>query len=160
MFRKAIFLLLLVLFALPAIAEPASRISLELPNLKGEMVSLNNYLGKNTIILSFFASWSKSCQEEVLFLNDLNDKYSKKGIKVIGISFDKTLDQLKTFITQNQIGFEVLYDKKLKTLKDFRILIIPTLLVIDLEGNIKNTYVDFDKNVEEAVSKALRALES
>jgi len=155
MFRKTIFLLLLVLFALPAIAEPAPKISLELPNLKGEMVSLNNYLGKNTIILSFFASWSKSCQEQILFLNDLDDKYSKKGVKVIGISFDKTLDQLNTFITQNQIGFEILYDKKLKTLKDFRILIIPTLLVIDLEGNVKNTFVDFDNNVKEAVLKEL-----
>ena len=136
-------------------AEPAPRISLELPNLKGETVSIDNYLGKNTIILSFFASWSKSCQEEILFLNGLNEKYGKKGVKIIGISFDKTLDQLNTFVNQNQIGFEVLYDKKLKTLKDFKILIIPTLLVIDLEGNIKNTFVDFDRNVEEAVIKEL-----
>jgi peroxiredoxin len=44
-----------------------------------------------------------------------------------------------------------LHDKKLETLKDFRILILPTLFVIDQSGNINSIFVDFDENVQKAV---------
>ena len=129
-----------------------------MPNLYGKTVSLERYLGKNITILSFFTSWSKSCRQELFFLKELHKKYSKKGFKIIGISFDRKLKKLQPFINENNIRFEILHDKKLKTLKDFRILIIPTLFVIDKEGNIKSIYVDFDKNVEKAVTKEIQKL--
>ena len=160
MFRKAIIILIVVLVGISASAKPALKVgspspSFELPNLEGKTVSLSDYLGKKVIVLSFFASWSRSCQQEILFLQDLS---KNKGLKILGVSFDRKLKNLKSFINENTIGFEILHDKKLKTLKDFRILIIPTLFVIDKEGNIKSIYVDFDKNVKKAVSKEVQKL--
>jgi peroxiredoxin len=152
-----------VLLGISASAKPVLKVgspspSFELPNLKGKTVGLKDYLGKKVIVLSFFASWSKSCQQEILFLQDLHKKYKKKGIKIIGVSFDRKLKKLESFINENNIKFEILHDKKLRTLKDFRILIIPTLFVIDKEGIIKSIYVDFDKNVKKAVSKEVQKL--
>lgn len=163
MFRKAVVILIIALLAIPALAKPVLKVgspspSFSLPNLNGKTVSLEEYLGKKVIVLSFFASWSKSCQEEILFLQDLHKKYRWKGVKVIGVSFDRKLKKLNSFVNENNIRFEILHDKKLKTLKDFRILIIPTLFVIDKEGNIKSIYVDFDKNVEKALSKEIQKL--
>ena len=160
MFRKATIILIVLLLGISASAKPALKVgspspSFELPNLEGKMVSLSDHLGKKVIILSFFASWSKSCQQEILFLQDLSEN---KELKILGISFDRKLKNLKSFINENKIGFEILHDKKLKTLKDFRILIIPTLFVIDKEGNIKSIYVDFDQNVKKAVSKEVQKL--
>ena len=164
MLKKAFILLIIAAFlALPALAKPSLKIgapppSLSLPDLNGKMIALENYLGEKIIILSFFASWSKSCQEETLFLNELDRKYSAKGVKVIGVSFDRKLKGLESFISENQIRFESLHDKKLKTLKDFRILIITTLFVIEGDGNLANIYVDFDENVEKAVSQEIKQL--
>lgn len=163
MFRKATIILIVALLAIPALAKPVLKIgslspSFSLPNLDGKTIKLDRYLGKKIIVLSFFASWSKSCQQEILFLQDLHKKYRWKGVKVIGVSFDRKLKKLQSFINENNIRFEILHDKKLKTLKDFRILIIPTLFVIDKEGNIKSIYVDFDKNVKKAVSKEIQKL--
>ena len=161
--RSVVVILLTLLLVIPALGKTALKIgevcpSFELKNTAGKTVALNQYLGKSPIILSFFSSWSKSCKKEIEFLNTLADQYEKKNIVFIGISFDRKTKDLDSFLAKNKVSFEIIHDKKLKTLKDFRILIIPTLFVIDKEGNIKSIYVDFDKNVKEAVSKEVKKL--
>ncbi len=163
MIRKILVILIIALLTVPAAAKSSLKIgapppSFNLPNLAGENVSLEKDLGRNVTLLSFFASWSKSCQQEILFLKELDKELKKKGIKIIGISFDRKLKDLQSFINENNIQFEILHDKKLKTIKDFRILIIPTLFVIDQSGNIKSIYIDFDNNVEKAVSQEVQKL--
>lgn len=152
MIRKIIVLTAIVLTLIsPTMAKSALEIGSPPPELK----LLDPYLGNNVIILNFFASFSRSCKAEAVFLQELSDKYAKKGLKVIGVSFDRKSRQLKQFIEDNQIDYKVFHDKKLRSLKDYRILIIPTLFVIDRSGNIRNIYIDFDENVKEALSKEI-----
>ena len=163
MFKKAIIILIVAMLAVPALAKSALKTGspppkFSLPNLAGKKVGLEKYLGKKVIILSFFASWSKSCQKELLFLNKLAKKYQKSDLKIIGISFDKKLPELKSFLANNELTFDILRDKKLKTLRDYRILIIPTMFVIDKSGNLNNIYVDFDQNIEQALAKTIPKL--
>jgi peroxiredoxin len=163
MLRKAILILLVLLVGMSASAKPAIKAgapppNFELSNLQGETVELEAYLNKNIIVLSFFTSWSRSCVQEIDFLQELFDQHKTRNVKIIGVSFDRKLTDLKSFVHENGIKFEILHDKKLKTLKDYRILIIPTLFLIDINGNIKNIYVDFDKNVKEAVAKEIQKL--
>lgn len=163
MIRKAIIILVVALLAFPALAVSSLEIGelaprIELPAFDGKIVSLNNVLGKNATILYFFTSWSKSCQNEVLFLQDIYKENSDNGLEIIGVSFDRKLENLTSFINENGVKFTILHDKKLKTIKDFRVLVIPTLFVLDYAGNIKNIYVDFDKNVEEAIAKEIKKL--
>ena len=163
MSRRALIILIVALLALPALAKPALEQgspapSFSLPDLSGKTVSLKDHLGKRIVVLSFFASWSRSCQEEIAFLQELHEQYGSRGVKVIGVSYDRKAMDLASFVSLNEIGFVVLHDQKLTTLKDFRILIIPTLFVIDQDGIIKSIYVDFDKNVEKAVSQEIKQL--
>ncbi len=163
MTKKILVIALLALLIVPVWAKPAVKVgsecpSFSLPTLSGKTINIDKYVGKNVILLSFFTSWSKSCVKETLFLQELHKKYSKKGLKVVGISFDRKSSKLASFISKNGLKYPILHDKKLKTLKKFRILIIPTLLIIDKKGNIKSIYVDFDKNVKKAVSKEVQKL--
>ena len=149
--------------ATAAIAKPTLKIgsiapSFKLPTLSGKTVDLDWSLGKRAVVLSFFASWSNSCQAVADFLNDLATKYSYNDVKIIGVSYDRRSEALQDYVTENKIRYTIVHDKKLKTLKDFRILIIPTLFVIDQEGKIRNIYVDFDRNVEQAVREDLKKL--
>jgi peroxiredoxin len=163
MSRKALIVLFVILLALPVLAKPVLKIgspapSFILPDLDGRSVSLDKYLGRNVIVLSFFASWSKTCDQEMDFLQGLHEEYRNMGLKVVGVSYDRKAKGLSAYVDKNKLDVTILHDKKLTTLKDYRILIIPTLFVIDLEGNITSIYVDFDENVEEAVSKDIEKL--
>jgi len=163
MLRKSIIILVVVLMATAVIAKPTLKIgstapSFKLPTLSGKTVDLDWSLGKRIVVLSFFASWSKSCQAEAAFLNDLAAKYNYNDVKIIGVSYDRKSEALRKYVSENKIRYTIVHDKKLKTLKDFRILIIPTLFVIDQQGKIKNIYVDFDKNVKEALALEIKQL--
>jgi len=164
MFKKAIIITIVALLALPALGKPAFKVgaaapSFSLPDfLTGKVVSLKDDLGKGPIVLTFFTSWSKSCQEETKFLQGLSKKYAKKGLKVIGIAYDRNPKKLKQFLSKNKINFTVLHDKKLKSIKKFRVLIIPTMVLIDKQGKINNLYIDFDKNIETVVEKEVKKL--
>ncbi|MDD5382051.1 MAG: TlpA disulfide reductase family protein [Candidatus Margulisbacteria bacterium] len=160
MLRKAILILAVAIIAIPALAEPVLKIGsppppLTLPNLKGENVSLESRLAGKVTVIVFFTSWSKSCQEEIIWLKKLA---ARQDLQVIGVSFDRKVAPLNDFIKANNITFEVLHDKKLKALKDYRILIIPTLFIFDQAGNLKNIYVDFDGNTKKAVSADIKKL--
>lgn len=164
MLRKVLLIFIVILLGFAATAKPVLKIGSPAPSFSlknidnGKAVDLDWYLGKKPVILSFFASWSKSCQKEIGFLQKLQDKYGAEKIKIIGISYDRRASKLKSYLAKNKLDFTIANDKKLKTLKDFRILIIPSLFVIDREGTIKSIYVDFDKNVEKAVSKELQKI--
>ena len=163
MFRNTLIILFLLLTITVSQAETVLNIGeppppLSLTNLKGTPVSLKESLGKETIILSFFASWSKSCQAEIAFLQALAAKHKPQQLKIIAVSFDRKISELQTFITQNNLDLEFWTDKKLVSLKDYRILILPTLFIIDRNGNLKNTYVDFDDNIKQAVEQEITTL--
>jgi peroxiredoxin len=164
MTRKiAVLLTIIILFTFPVIARPVLKIGSSTPSLSladpaGKSFALEQYLGKDIILLSFFTSWSRSGKEEALFLQNLHAAHEKDGLKIIGVSFDRKINDLVSFISANQISYAILHDKKLKTLNDFGIVVIPTLFVIDRESNIQSVYVDFDKNVKEALEKEVNKL--
>jgi peroxiredoxin len=156
MLKRLVSVIFIIAFAAAALAQPVLKVgavspSFALQNLQGKTINLTRYLGNQVIILGFFASWSKSCQQEIGFLQELAAKHKGESLKIIGISYDRKIAELKGFVVNNNLSIEILHDEKLKTLKDFRILILPTLFVIDQGGNINNIFVDFDDNVKEAV---------
>jgi peroxiredoxin len=138
------------LLIVPALAETAP--SFTLPALSGGNFSAAQVFGRKAAIITFFASWSKPCQAELLWLKTLKDN---DKLMIIGIALDKKLDQLKTFVNTNAISFPILLDKKLTVLKEYQVLILPTTVVIDQSGNIAKLYVDFDDNIKAAVNQEL-----
>lgn len=139
MFKKILILLAIFFFS-------SSLVFAEIIDQKLEQAIANN----NSVIC-FFASWSKPCQEEMVYLNSLLPAYEKKGYKIIGVSLDRKAEDLNKFIAENKINIPIIHDKKLKTIKGYKLLIIPTLLVMDKTGKITETYVDFDENIKKSI---------
>lgn len=153
-------LLLGLVIASPCLAE-APKIGEVSPNLSlpglhsGKTFTLSNTYGKPTV-LTFFASWSKSCQKQLEFLNNLA---KDNKIDVVAVSFDRSAKKLKEFVNEKGLSnIYVLRDKKLTSIGKYAILIIPTAFLIDKNGILKNMYVDFDENVKKSIEKDLARL--
>jgi len=58
------------------------------PTPDGEMISLNDVLGKYTII-DFWASWCKPCRRENPNVVNVYNKYHDQGLNIISVSLDK-----------------------------------------------------------------------
>jgi len=136
------------------IGSPAP--GLELDDLKGTTVSLQNYLQKKPVIITFFTSWSKSCQSELSDLQEIYDGKSPKA-EIIGVAFDKKTSELKNFIAANSLSFPIIADKRLSLIDNFQITIIPTTICINRDGIIEKIFLDYDDNVKKAVLDWLRS---
>lgn len=136
--------------AAPSIGAPPPALSL--PNLQNKTVNLSDFRGKPTI-LAFFASWSKSCKHQIKALNEIIKENKASGINILGVSFDKNINDLESFSYENKIEFSLLLDRKLKSIDKYAILILPTTIVIGKNGLIADIFVDFDENVDQAIRK-------
>jgi peroxiredoxin len=162
--RSKLFLLLLVCvlgsaaLASAELGAGAAAPLFQLKSVAGKPVNLTDQLGTKATIVAFFTSWSQSCRQEIALLQELAEQDQNSGLKIIGVSFDRKTEELKKFLADNKLTFPIAHDRKLTTLKEYRILIIPTLFVLDAEGKISNTYVDFDSNVAETVRNEVKGL--
>ncbi|MBU0687459.1 MAG: redoxin domain-containing protein [Candidatus Margulisbacteria bacterium] len=159
----SIILLCTLVAQVSAEAKTTLKIGTDVPNiiltdLSGGEFDLSKKLGTKTIVLTFFTTWSKTCNEELAFFSALKKEYKNENLEIITISLDRTTKDLEKFIKDNNYDFTFLPNKKLKYLADYRVLIIPTVFLINPDGTLQNIYVDYDKNVEKALSEDLKKI--
>uniref|UniRef100_A0A7V3ZWV5 TlpA family protein disulfide reductase n=1 Tax=candidate division WOR-3 bacterium TaxID=2052148 RepID=A0A7V3ZWV5_UNCW3 len=112
--------------------------------IDGKMVSLSELRGK-AVILDFWATWCPPCRKEIPGFVELKKKYGKK-LEIIGISVDRSVNQVKEFYRKNKMNYPVAMATK-EILESYnaiyRLQYIPTTFIIDKEGYIHDVKVGF-----------------
>jgi len=83
-----------------------------LNDVDGRSHSLSDYLGKNVILVSFWATWCEPCKKEMDQLQTLFDAHGDKGLMILSISMDEpeTQGDARPFVKQRGFTFPVLLD--------------------------------------------------
>ncbi len=121
----------------------------ELIDQMGKTHKLSDYRGK-IVYLTFWATWCGPCKQE---LPDLESLYKDRGMNagevvVLGVVLpskvkaaveseepqELTVDEIKAFLSENNVTFPVLMDESGKTFLDYAITGLPTTFLIDREG--------------------------
>lgn len=92
--------------ACPADAKPAN-LNFTLKDMSGKNVRLTDFKGK-VILLDFWATWCIPCKVEIPWFVEFQTKYGPKGLQVIGVSVDDTVDKLRPYVTQLKMNYPVL----------------------------------------------------
>ena len=76
--------------AMDATCAKDSRIQFELPDLNGNIVSLEDeqFKGK-AVMVNIWGSWCGGCIMEIPYLVKFKNKYGELGLEIIGIAFEK-----------------------------------------------------------------------
>ena len=91
---------------------------IELNDQDGNLVKLNDYMGEKIIVYFYPKDNTPGCTIEAKnFRNSIED-YSKKGIKIIGISADSVKSHEK-FVSKYHLPFTLLSDPEKKAAKSF-----------------------------------------
>lgn len=141
---KTLPLLLALLFSVATAAisraepvAPSPAPAWTLKDLDGKPVSFAQFKGK-VVVIDFWATWCGPCRVEIPGYIELQKKYAKDGLVIIGISIDeKGPAVVKQFAEKMGVNYQmVMADDKI--VEAFGgIEAIPTTFIIDRSGKIQ-----------------------
>jgi len=79
----------------------------------GNTFRLSDHIGKEVILIDFWATWCQPCLAEMPHLEKMYDTYKSKGFLVVAVSMDgpESISDVPAFAKRNQMNFPVLLDE-------------------------------------------------
>lgn len=123
---------------------------IDLTDLKGDSISLLNYLGK-PIVLNFWATWCLPCVAEMGSFETVRQE-KRDSVYFVLIS-DEPLEKIKSFTTKK--GYELIYLKSKKSLSELGISKIPQTFFYNQNGIEKSRFHEsiYSKIIREEIGK-------
>ncbi|NJB70027.1 peroxiredoxin [Saonia flava] len=107
------------------------------PTPTGEKLALNDVLGKITIV-DFWAAWCRPCRAENPNVVNVYNKYHDKGLKIMGVSLDKSAEEWIKAINDDGLVWDhvsnVNYFDEIAAL--YNVNAIPASFILDENGVI------------------------
>ena len=126
--------------------ETASAPDFTLKTIDGQEITLSKLEGK-VILLDFWATWCGPCREAMPHLALLYKTYHQSGFEVIGMSTDKgDTDAVRRFVKSMDIPYPVIMTPN-DVERRYGITGLPTSILIDKEGKIRQKFVGFTNEV-------------
>ncbi len=138
--------------------RPAPDVMLNL--LNGEKFVLSDHVGKQIIILNFFATWCGPCREEMPEIVRFAQKHKSEPFLMIGVDADEREDAVREFLKVNGVTYPVAIDKG-AVQRAFGVRSYPTTVFIGADGivqlyemgSIANADVAFDATFQAALTQ-------
>jgi len=141
--RIAVFLALLVLCGCYGSSRPP-RIGTSAPDFivqdTDHKVELRDFRGK-IVVLNFWATWCPPCVEEMPSLVQLEQRFSNKGVMVIGISVDVDGDAYHKFLKDYKVDFLTVRDPDQKASHLYGTFKYPETYIIDSKGIVRRKFI-------------------
>jgi thiol-disulfide isomerase/thioredoxin len=130
------------LTAAALLAPPMAKLDFSFKDITGKKVSLSDFKGK-VILLDFWATWCVPCKQEIPGFIELQKKYGDRGLQIIGLSVDDSMNMAKTYATQMKMNYPILLaEGKEDILKAYDpIPSIPVSIIIDRGGRIVSRHL-------------------
>jgi peroxiredoxin len=106
-------------------------------DLNGTSIRLSDLRRKKSVLLSFWASWCPSCQEEVPTLATLQEKFGPRGLEIVAVSIDADQADAAQFVLTHGVTSRVLWDRDGQVAWKYRVIAVPTHYFIDRHGVIR-----------------------
>ncbi len=136
------------------VGSPAIKFPESTKTISGKKISLKDYEGK-VVLLDFWATWCAPCLREMPSVIDLYKEYHDDGFEIIGISMDKDMEQLESYIEENSIPWKQIFDGQgwnSSLGKIYAVDVIPTTFLLDRDGKIYRKNLR-GESLEEAVKE-------
>lgn len=132
-----------------------------LKDSNGQTVSLNDFKGKNYILIDFWASWCAPCLEELPYIKELYKKYNQQGFEIISVTQDKEADLWKKAISKEKIEawkHLSVTENKTTIINDYFVFGIPHKVLIDKNGVIIGKWKGSGENNKHELQQLLKSV--
>jgi thiol-disulfide isomerase/thioredoxin len=109
------------------------------------------------VLLDFWATWCAPCRIVVPKLSALQSRYGAQGLSVLGVSTEDAQD-VATFAQRMAMRYPVGVDRHAETTRSYGVVSLPTLVVIDKRGVVRDVHVGYDSSSDARLDSTVRTL--
>lgn len=107
-----------------------------LSDLSGSPIRLADLKGR-IVWLNFWASWCPPCQFETPTLREIDEKYRERGVTVVAVNVQETVETATAYATRYDWQFTVGADVSAAIFHAYRVYALPTQFIIDRDGILR-----------------------
>jgi cytochrome c biogenesis protein CcmG, thiol:disulfide interchange protein DsbE len=124
----------------PAAVVNAPAPDFSLPDLTGGHLELSSYRGK-VVLLNFWATWCDPCRDEIPHFVDLQNKYGRQGLQIVGVSMDDGPEPVRDFYKRFAMNYPVVMGNARTGELYGGILGLPIAFLVGRDGRIYRKYI-------------------
>lgn len=163
-FRKYLILILIPFFLiLTQCSKPKESISSLAPDFRlntidAQEITLSGLKGK-VVLLDFWATWCGPCRESIPHFIELYKNYHGKNFELIGMNMDKKseIEMVRKFVNSTGIPYPIIITSE-EVIKSYGVNAIPTSILIDKNGKIREKIVGFNKSIARHTTNRIEEL--
>ncbi len=125
--------------------------------LHGANLRTSEYAGE-VVLLAFWASWCGRCDVQLAQVQELHTTYRGAGLAVVGVNLDDSMADAREFAAGAGVGFPVMHDITKRISRRFALLDLPTLVLVDRGGIVRQVYGRLDRKGRKALVEDIRQL--
>ena len=131
-----------------------------LRNIDGELVNVGDYLGKQPMVVDFWATWCKPCVKSLPELQKIHREFKASGLVVLAVNEDgpRSLSKVAPFAKSQGLSLPVLLDEKGDVLNKYQASGLPTTVLINREGEIVLTLRGYRPGDDQKLRTAIKSL--
>ncbi|NIA16464.1 MAG: redoxin domain-containing protein [Nitrospiraceae bacterium] len=148
------------------LGQPAPQFTLD--RLNGAKFDLASHLGKNIVVLDFWASWCPPCRVGLPILTEVAAQYKKDpakkkadgkpGVVFYGVNLAEPTKTIQAFLEQSKLKFDIALDKTYKAARLYKVEGIPQTVIIGLDGTVQAVHIGVAPDLREKLKKELDTL--
>jgi thiol-disulfide isomerase/thioredoxin len=138
-------------------APPQAAPDFAATSIDGRVVRLSEYLGQ-VVLLDFWATWCPPCRAALPHLVEMQNAYRADGFVILGMNMDKDPQEVASFLERNTVNYPILPVEDDVRRAYGGISTIPTAMLVDRQGRIRQTFLGYDRRIAQDMEKAIRAL--
>lgn len=120
-------------------------------------LDLAAYQGK-VVYLDFWASWCTPCRRSFPWLDGLVREYAGRDLVVIGVNVDQDPELAEKFLNETPASFPIVYDPRGELATRFKIVGMPSAVLIDRTGHVRFQHVGFSEKKEDEYETHVQGL--
>ncbi len=128
-------------------------------NEDGDEIDLKKHLGKDVIMLDFWATWCAPCIMAMPEVTEIAKKYKDRGLVFYAVNEGEDPDTVKQFLAQHNLDIPVAMDFDGKIHRSFNGEGLPHTVVIGKDGRVQVDHLGYWKGfaaqLDEEVEKLL-----
>jgi peroxiredoxin len=119
---------------------------------------LTDHLGKDVVILDFWATWCGPCRQALPILSGVAAEYKGRGVEFFAVDLSETPAEVQQFLDDSGLDVPVVMDADGSVAEKYGVEAIPQTVIIGRDGVVRFVHIGTQPSLESRLKQELDGL--